>query len=184
MADYTSLVAQVRSKYGTPLGNENAWKVCNEVALLLRQQTGDQNWGLHKKGGNNWNGYAVDIVAYQGGNMFDILGSSEDAGTPQWSDSGDATVDWAPPVPLDDSQAPASPGTPTPPPATVVCKFVPPVPAAVDFSEVLARIDASDARREVLAQQLLVFIDQRQLANLQAVTQAINAKTFKLRDLL
>jgi hypothetical protein len=118
MADYKNLVAEERANYGTPLGIENAWRICNAVALRLRQMTGDQRWGLHRKAGNNFDGYAVDIVAYNGGFMFDVLGDSEGAGTPQWNQS-DPTTDWAPPVGDVPQPGPDPDPTPTPSPVDI-----------------------------------------------------------------
>ena len=82
-------VQAVRAQYPTnePLGNKRAWQITNEVAWRHR----DESFGLRfKPDGNNYVhngvGYAVDIVFHRPTNQFvDVLGSSETAGTPQWS---------------------------------------------------------------------------------------------------
>lgn len=86
-------VIRERAKYGTPLGLENAWRVSNAVAWTHRAE----GWGLHRKGGTNWLGYAVDIVAKTDGTMIDILGDSEGEGRPAWNPTS-GVVDWAPPL--------------------------------------------------------------------------------------
>ena len=92
-----------RAKYGTPLGVENAWKVTNAVAYTHRLE----GFGLRRKlEGQNWNGYSIDVIIHKpSGDWIDILGSSELAGNPQWSETipaGDTDVYWSPPLPPDD----------------------------------------------------------------------------------
>lgn len=177
MADYAYLVAAERGKYGTPLGIENAWRICNAVALRIRELTHDQNWGLHRKGGNNYQGYAVDIVAYQGGYMFDILGDSENSGTAQWSQS-DPTTDWAPPV--------GSVPTPGPGPDPVPVPVPEPVPTP-DLSSVLAGIAILVHAVAALNENVAAIRGQLDTLNTTASTKgdalvaAINAKEFRIR---
>jgi hypothetical protein len=90
-------VVAVRSKYGKPLGNEHAYKVCNEVAWIHRAE----GFGLRRKTtGNNYNGFAVDIVFHKPSNtLVDILADSENAGIPQWSEVGPGNPDeWVAPT--------------------------------------------------------------------------------------
>lgn len=111
-------VESVRKQYPTvvPLGNQNAWRVCNEVAYLHRAE----GWGLRKKpAGNNYvhagQGYAIDIVFHKPSlQLVDCLGSSETEGIPQWNEVPGAVLDeWASPInpdDLDDVTPPIPPG--------------------------------------------------------------------------
>jgi hypothetical protein len=101
-------VVAVRSKYGKPLGTENAYKVSNEVAWMHRTE----GFGLRRKtSGNNYNGFATDIVFHKPTNMLvDILGDSENAGNPQWNEVGPGNPDeWVAPT------GPTPPNPPDPP---------------------------------------------------------------------
>lgn len=98
-AEYTALVAQARAGYPARLSDRQAWEVTNLAAKLIRQKTGDDGWGLHRKGGRNVDGYAVDIIAHKSGRMYDVLGASGNFGpsNPQWLRVY-GKLDWAPPV--------------------------------------------------------------------------------------
>jgi hypothetical protein len=92
-------VETVRAQYPSDgnLGNERAFRTTNEVAWIHRTE----GFGLRKKpAGNNYLGYAVDIVFHKPSNQFvDVLGSSETWGYPQWSHAdGAIPSEWAPPL--------------------------------------------------------------------------------------
>jgi hypothetical protein len=112
-----------RVKYSTPLGLENAWNICNTIAWKHR----NEGWGLHRKSGNNWKGYAVDIIAKADGTMIDILIDSENLGVPQWSPTT-GVVDWGHPFPIDEVEPPPIDPPPNPP------------PVEIDYSPVLLQI--------------------------------------------
>ncbi len=190
MADYTNIVAEERAKYGTPLGDENAWKVCNAVALRLRALTGDSNWGLHRKGGHNFNGYATDIVAYQGGSMFDVLGDAENKGTPQW-DQSDPTTDWAPPV-GDVVPSPAPTPTPTPAPSGDIATLVAAINASMNaliamhqqqLAAIAAVLDSTSGLRDttLAIRSDIAIAESTVRTSAASIVQAINDKQFKIK---
>jgi hypothetical protein len=97
--NHLDTVEFARKHYPTDedLGVERAFYVTNEVAWIHR----DEGFGLRKKPtGNNYLGYAVDIVFHKPTNQFvDVLGSSETEGNPQWSEvAGAVPEEWAPPL--------------------------------------------------------------------------------------
>lgn len=95
------VVAEVRALFPPGgLSPEQGVRICHTVAQRLRERTGDQSWGVHRKpGGNNWGGYATDIVGHRAsGVLYDILGDVEGSGRPQWG-TAPGTLDWAPPDP-------------------------------------------------------------------------------------
>jgi hypothetical protein len=114
--NHLDTVIAVRAQYPTNenLGNERAFRITNEVAWRHR----DEGFGLRKKpDGNNYLGYAVDIVFHKSTIQFvDVLGSSETLGTPQWSEVSGAIIrEWAPPL----DPATLEPDPPDPPPTTL-----------------------------------------------------------------
>lgn len=134
-------VQTLRATYTTPLGIENAYQISNDTAWKHR----DEGFGLRRKtSGNNYNGYAVDIVFHKPTNMLvDILGDSEGAGNPQWTEVGAGNPDeWA---------APTDPAPVTPPPID------PPVdPPATDLeTRVLALEEDLMRLREALTSWII-----------------------------
>jgi len=159
MPDYSAVVADVRRKYTAPLGFENAWKIVNEVALRLRQQTGDDNWGIHRKGGTNFNGYSIDIVGYRAtGALFDVLGDAEGQGNPGWSQV-DGALNWAPPVPMD------APG-PTPNPNPGPTSNPNPTPAPVPSNDPALIALVTHTRDQVAAIAQVIGVLTTQVAEL------------------
>lgn len=112
MSQHLDTVQQERAKYGTPLGNANAWAVINATAYTWRAE----GWGLlEKTAGNNYNGYSVDVIVnVHELQAVDCLGDAEGEGRPQWAvlpwdDSFAAR--WRPPV----GEDPTPPDPPEPP---------------------------------------------------------------------
>lgn len=74
-----------------------AFQITKRVAWGLK----DSGAGLlSKPSGNNCEGYATDIVIYQDGRAFDILGDGGGANIPNWqsTDVDDPSGRWRPPV--------------------------------------------------------------------------------------
>ncbi len=121
MSEHLDTVQAERAKYGTPLGEANAWRVINATAYTWR--AAPEGWGLlAKPTGTNYNGYSIDvIVSVMLRQAVDCLGDAEGFGRPQWSviawDESFVSR-WRPPVPLD---------PPDPPPDGLEAR-VPPVP--------------------------------------------------------
>lgn len=96
---YIDIIATVRSRYPPQTDDAIAWEITNEAAKAIRAVTGDDNWGLHRKGGKNHKGYAIDIIAHRTtGRMYDVLGAAGDGGpaNPQWL-RVNGSLNWAPP---------------------------------------------------------------------------------------
>jgi len=110
-----------------------AWRIVNLAAWRLAH-AGDGAGLLAKLDGNHCEGYAVDIIAYPDGVIYDVLIASGELNLPAWQEAG--VVDpgrWRPAVFQDyDEAAPDSPPQPAPDP---------PPPSSVD-----ARIAALEAR--------------------------------------
>lgn len=105
--NHIETVQRERAKYGTPLGVENAWKVTNAVAWTHR----DEGFGLRTKTtGQNFDGYSIDVIIHKpSGEWIDVLGASEEAGIPQWSQTtpaGPTSEYWAEPLPPEDEPIP------------------------------------------------------------------------------
>jgi hypothetical protein len=128
MSDHLDTVQAERAKYGTPLGNENAWKVSNATAYTWRSE----GWGiLAKPAGNNWMGYSVDVIINPTTKeLVDCLADSEGAGTPTWNH-----------LPWDDSYA-------------VRYRAALPPDDVVPPSDLDARVTACEARLGVIEQAL------------------------------
>lgn len=110
MGEHLATVEQERAKYGTPLGEANAWKVTNATAYTWRAE----GWGLlEKTTGTNYQGYAIDVlVNVRARQAVDCLYSSETIGGPQWSAMAweDRFIAlWRPPLPPADGPAPPDP---------------------------------------------------------------------------
>jgi hypothetical protein len=99
-----------------------AWRITNLAAWRL-QQIGDAAGLLSKPDGNNCAGYAVDIIAYPDGAIYDVLIASGDLNGPAWQEVG--VVDlarWRPavfPAYYVEAPAPPDPPDPEPPPSSV-----------------------------------------------------------------
>lgn len=118
-----NIVREERAKVTTapPIGIVQAFEVTKRVARRIPGAG-----VLVKTGGNNVDGFAVDIVCL-GGHIFDILGDSEGAAIPTWDDKGVAPGPCAP-----------VPGVSEPPPAPVDPPTQPPAPstaATVDLQQ-------------------------------------------------
>jgi hypothetical protein len=109
MSEHLDTVQAERAKYGTPLGEANAWRVINATAYTWR--AAPEGWGLlAKPTGTNYNGYSIDvIVSVMLRQAVDCLGDAEGFGRPQWSviawDESFVSR-WRPPVPLDPPDPP------------------------------------------------------------------------------
>lgn len=110
------------------VGPCGAFAIVRRVAWLFRAEGAGL---LAKPTGNNCDGFAVDIIAYPDGRIFDVLidaGGKEDRsgnpipGTgngPAWSESPDSPVDagrWRAPVDVDAAAPPAPDPVPAPAP--------------------------------------------------------------------
>lgn len=128
-----------------------AWKITQRVAWALR----DSGAGLHHKpGGNNCQGYSVDVVIWPDGHYFDDLIDAGGANVPSWQPhQGDAQF-WRPPV--DPGDVPAPPDPPDPPPDPPD----PPVPP--DLEPILTRLDLLEEINQALIERL-TRLEDRQL---------------------
>lgn len=144
------IVREERAKVtaAPPIGVVQAFEVTKRVARRVGGQV------LIKTGGNNVDGFAVDIVCL-GGHIFDVLGDSEGAAIPTWDDKGVAPGPCAP-VPGSSEPPPAPPADPPPPP-----------PA----SSTAATADLQQQQLAALTQ--LVLLQQQQLAALSEQNAAI-----------
>lgn len=112
MSEHLATVEHERAKYGTPLGETNAWKVTNATAYTWREE----GWGLlEKTTGTNYQGYSIDVlVNVRERQAVDCLYSSETIGGPQWSVlawEDRFTALWRAPLPPDDGPTPPEPPT-------------------------------------------------------------------------
>lgn len=128
MASHLDTVQHERDKYGTPLGEENAWKVTNATAYTHRAE----GWGLLEKlTGQNWQGFSIDrLVNRVTKEVVDCLYSSETIGRPQWNEElweAGFAERWRAPIP---------PETPEPPP-----------PDDLEARVALLEADLADLRR-------------------------------------
>lgn len=83
MIDYVvAAKTQLQNENVDTSGVEGAWKITNRAAIIAQAGL------LSKPAGNNYNGYAVDIVCYPDGHIFDVLIDSGGANTPSWQDKG------------------------------------------------------------------------------------------------
>jgi len=143
------VVAAVRAKFGALLTDDECGLLTNEVAYRLAQT--DPAWGVSAKpqgkGSMLPNGARIahDILHYRTTNtLIDILQAAGAESRPQWAEvpyHGDPSGrPWLPAVdPATFAQAPA-PG-PTPPP----------VPVGPTLAQALERLDALQARVDLLA---------------------------------
>lgn len=111
-----------------------AFKIVNLAAWKLKAEGAGL---LDKPSGNNCQGFATDIIAYQQGGqtaIFDVLIDGGGANTPTWNRVDPVAFDrWRPPLPVL--------GTPPPDPP-------PPSNPPVDLSPILSRLDAIEHRLE------------------------------------
>ena len=88
--NHQKIVAAVKAdlvRRGVDLsGPDGGFQITKRVAWALR---GEGAGLLDKPSGNNSGGYAVDIVAYPDGQIYDILGDGGGANTPQWPGDGE-----------------------------------------------------------------------------------------------
>lgn len=83
MIDYVvAAKTQLQNENVDTSGVEGAWKITNRAAIIAHAGL------LEKASGNNWNGYAVDIVCYPDGHIYDVLIDGGGANTPSWQDKG------------------------------------------------------------------------------------------------
>lgn len=68
-------------------GSCGAFKITRKVAQMLAPSEPDSGL-LDKPTGNNCMGYAVDIICYNDGIIYDILGDAGGANDPQWNFGG------------------------------------------------------------------------------------------------
>jgi hypothetical protein len=109
------------------------FEITKRAAVLL---AGEGAGLLAKPSGNNCQGFAVDIIAFPAGRIFDVIGAGPDGpNTPQWIELTPVNPDrWRAPI---DVVAPAPP--PAPLPST-------PIPPPVADHAQLDRIEASLAQ--------------------------------------
>ncbi len=116
--DRTEVVAQAKADLeaaGTDVSSPcGAWAITNLAASRMRAEGAGL---LDKPFGNNCQGFAVDIIAYPDGQIYDVLIRAETDNLPAWQDAG--TVDpsrWRPPlgslVDPPDPPDPPAPGDP------------------------------------------------------------------------
>lgn len=96
-----------------PPGNERAFRIANATAWTHKEEGAGI---LHKPSGNNFQGYATDIVVYPDGRHYDVLVGGAEEARPTWRlITNPPRVDparWRPPL---DPQL-EEPGEPPPPP--------------------------------------------------------------------
>lgn len=94
--NHVEVVAAQKEIYkNLPLGPERSWKITNGTAWALR----DIGAGIyHKSGGENYNGYSVDIVVFKSGELYDVLGKSETEDNPQWMQVVGDVTNWRAPI--------------------------------------------------------------------------------------
>lgn len=129
---HSDVVASVKSllaAQGVSLADScGAFQITKHVAWALR---GEGAGLLDKPSGNNCQGYAVDIIAYPDGRIFDILTDSGGSNGPTWNASVPVEASrWRPA--FDVSPGPTPISVPPPPP---------PVPI-IDLSSVVTRLDS------------------------------------------
>ena len=138
--NHKATVAKWREYYADlPPGNERAWKIANATAYDHRSEGAGI---LSKPSGNNWKGYAIDIVVYKDGRHFDVLVDGEGEARPTWRlVTNPPTVDpgrWRAalnpgttpgPEPPPPNPPPPNPPPPNPPPPQ------PPAPPAVSYDQ-------------------------------------------------
>jgi len=116
-----------------------AFQITKRVAWQLRSEGAGL---LDKPSGNSCLGYAVDIIAYPGGQLFDILTDSGGNNGPGWGNAGTAEPGRYRPA-FDPGDTPS----PTPTPVPIPTPIPPPV-SSIDLSGVYQRIDWTDANNE------------------------------------
>ena len=98
-----------------------AFAITSRVAWALRDDGGAGL--LDKPTGNNCQGFAVDIICYPNGDIYDILGDAGGENRPTWNFAG--TVDpprYRPPFSLD--PVPNPPPVPSPPSTGVILEAI------------------------------------------------------------
>lgn len=138
-----SVIAALKAQGKDLSGSCGAFEITKHVAWQLK---GEQAGLLVKTSGNNCQGFAVDIIMYPDGSIYDILTDSGASNGPSWnaSDPVDPSRYHAAIDPQDGS------GTtiPNPPPVT-------PTPAAgVDLGPILAALNAISSQLNGLALQI------------------------------
>lgn len=129
-------------------GADGAFQITKRVAWELR---GEGAGLLSKPGGNNSGGFAVDVIAYPNGHIFDILVGSGDVNGPAWQDAGE--VDASRYRPAFDPGDDLTPDQPPPPP--------PEPPPAAD-PQVLERIAAGLANVSISLELLTTRLEEIQ----------------------
>jgi hypothetical protein len=82
-SDVVAAQKKVCEDLGLDLTGPNCFEITKRVAWALRSE----NAGLlDKPGGNNKDGYAVDIICYPDGHIYDILVNSGGLNAPSWQD--------------------------------------------------------------------------------------------------
>ena len=148
MENLIETVRQVRAQFGGTLTHEECALLSNAVAWRHR----GTGWGLSRKTGGtrgrlpNGTEIAHDILHHQPSNeLVDILIAAGEASTPTWNPVGppqSADRTWVAPVdPATFTQAPAPAPGPVPPAP----------PAGPTLAQVLERLDALQARVDLLA---------------------------------
>lgn len=128
IANHTDVVRSVKTQVVAAgisiLGACGAFEITKRVAWALR---GEGAGLLAKPDGNNCQGYAVDIVCYPDGRIFDMLGSSGETNDPAWNED--------PPIDPSRYRAAFDPSTPTPQPLPTPGPIQPPTPASPPYDE-------------------------------------------------
>jgi hypothetical protein len=129
-------------------GADGAFQITKRVAWELR---GEGAGLLSKPGGNNSAGFAVDVIAYPNGHIFDILVGSGDVNGPAWQDAGE--------VDASRYRAPFDPGDDVPPVQPPIVE--PPPPPAPD-PQLLERLTASLANVAIAVELLTTRLEEIQ----------------------
>ena len=145
--DTVAAVKAALSAQGANLsGPCGAFAITKAVAWVLRSEGAGL---LAKPSGNNCEGYAVDIVMYPDGTIFDILVDGGGANTPQWGASAPVNPNGYRPA-IDPGPRPIPTPTPTPTPEP---SPAPDLAGAIATIAVLnTKLDALSAAVAALAQ--------------------------------
>jgi hypothetical protein len=157
MTNHTDVVEHVKADLvarGVPLtGACGAFAITKRVAWQLRLEGA----GLLKKpAGNNCDGFADGIIAFQTGIHYDILFDAGGENRPQWSSAGAFDLArWAPPLPVEDAPI-EEPDPIVDPPGD----SNPLVMVQGQLEELLAKLDALKAQSDANTEKIQAQINQ------------------------
>lgn len=175
-----STIERIRAKYPSgPMDRPTQGRFLHELALAIGEVPGAGKAGLHRKGGSN--SYPIpgsdetvdgDLILFEDGHMFDVLGSEETESTPSWHDEGftdrtDVYVAVTPvtggddPDPGDENDGDDNP--PTPKPSDDMAAVLALI-HELDEGLHHARVELADMRRS-LTEMEQVMVDAAKAAN-------------------